>query len=182
MVNSNYLGCATKLAKEQLDFYTTNWVLEEKYDGWWCCLDIPKEGKITCTSRKNNLLEEATDYFNSCFALKPMEHLTIIGEWLPESGQLMAFDLLRIGNNNLKTSTQFERRNLLEKYMPRKNRITLVHQYHTNFKYIFDMITKRGGEGVVLKHLDSPYLSARKDKKSYLWIKCKPEYSNDKAA
>jgi len=43
----------------------------------------------------------------------------------------------------------------------------------------YEGVVRRGGEGVVVKHLDAPYYLGEKGRRLRLWIKLKPEYGGD---
>ena len=53
-----------------------------------------------------------------------------------------------------------------------KKRIDQLHAY-------YDQVVSRGGEGVVVKLLDSPYILGERSRATRAWIKLKPEYGAD---
>ena len=53
-----------------------------------------------------------------------------------------------------------------------KKRVDQLHAF-------YDQVVSRGGEGVVVKLLDSPYILGERSRATRAWIKLKPEYGAD---
>ena len=177
-----YLGPGRKIAPELLDqFEGHGWRLEEKIDGHWCYTEYDEAqpngwrfysrlGNIINDERIDglrmpNLLEEYLADFISAGGF--------IGELRDRT--------LHVFDTDAPTMTYLERREALYdvRFKFPEERVVLLPSYSRGFREIYESIIADGGEGVVLKHEESYYHSRRADRKTSMWIKCKPEYAND---
>lgn len=88
------------------------------------------------------------------------------------SNSLMLFDILQRENQDLTTHPLSQRLKLLASSIPSNNRYLKVIPTYTQpqkFPQIFDKIIESGGEGVVLKNINSPYIQ---DSRAH-WFKVK---------
>lgn len=171
-VHELYLGPGQKIGPELLDQYEGHgYRLEEKIDGNWCCLAMDQSEKWRFWSRLGNeITDERVEGLevpgNLGFYVK-----TLVGELLDQ--RLYVFDIAD------PRSTYLDRRGELTGALGRilGKSMAVLPSYSKGFREIYDGIIADDGEGVVLKHEESYYHSRRKDRKTGLWIKCKPEYA-----
>ncbi len=96
-LHPHYLGIKSKIGPERLkDYEGLGYVLEEKHDGWWACLEVGPFGDIHTTTRRNNPIKEAGFPKMS----SELSGVTIVGEWLPKTGEVWVWDLL-VGPDNV---------------------------------------------------------------------------------
>lgn len=176
-LHPDYLGIGTKVAPEHVDRYEgLGYTLEEKYDGWWCHLQVGPSGRISMSTRRNNPIQDAgLPGIGSA-----NQGVTLIGEWLPKEGKVWLFDIIHDGKTDLRLMPQEFRRFALLTLAERVSfgpRVHITPSFDNGFKAVYAAIVADGGEGVVLKNTQSLYHSRKKDQKTSLWVKSKPEYS-----
>lgn len=92
--------------------------------------------------------------------------------------KLMLFDVQEWNGRNYRGIPLTQRLQLLPRIVPRTARhleVVETHTDHTKFKSIFDKIVASGGEGVVAKKKNSPYVG---DSRAY-WVKVKRAATED---
>ena len=179
-VNPLYLGCGVKCKPSTLHHYEQQkgWILQEKYDGWWCHLDYDGE-EVTCTSRKGNVLTRPTEVFNA--GSKPRRPMELVGEWLPATEYLVVFDIIALDGRDLRHEPLTERLRILGDTQIFGNTYG-IRSFRGSFKSHYDYVVAKGGEGVVLKYSDSLYVTGQKNRKAKTWTKCKPRYEDETTA
>lgn len=97
--------------------------------------------------------------------------------------RLMVFDILELDGRSVKEKPVEERVRLLKKIIPANlKHVRLVKTYtdHKKFKMIFANITRKQGEGVILKAKGSQYLEGKKVPiRSEEWVKVKKRKDAD---
>jgi len=173
-LNPYYLGINQSIDPSRLgDYEGLGYVLQEKYDGWWACLEVVDGGKIIMTTRRNNVIKDA----NIPPVPAHFKGTVLIGEWMPKTGIVWLHDIIREESEVLRLTTQQYRRYRLDKIMDvlgLGHKVSLAPQYDKGFAAVFESIVLDGGEGVVLKNEMSLYHTSLKTQKTGLWIKCKP--------
>jgi ATP-dependent DNA ligase len=186
-----YQGPKNSIRPDELESYerTGQWAFEEKHDGVWACATVI-DGVITQMTSRVGL---------------PMDADGIIGMKLPGgggSGQLVGeltadlvgdqrsgtrrfrlFDVLDWLSVDFCTMPLFMRRAGLETIyqccVGATDRITLTEQRLTGALAFYSEVIARGGEGLVLKRLDSTYSPRNADGKVDCWLRCKPKRTVD---
>jgi len=179
VLHKDYLGIKNKIKPDQLDHFEEagGFVLEEKYNGWWCAFTVGWGTKGE-TRWCNDILDIPTVRIYSA----TVAH--VIGEWMKEEGKLWLYDVVKIGSRDVKSYPLKERRVLLEDvYSDIHNHedILLAPQYTCSFRTVYNDIVENGGEGVVIKHKEARYYARNSARKSGLYFKCKPQYEDNHA-
>ncbi len=86
------------------------------------------------------------------------------------------FDVLEVKGKNVTSKPLLERKKLLELVVNPNDRTQLM-VYTKDGKKLWKWIKKRKGEGIIAKHISSPYIQER----SRLWLKIKTVQSIDAA-
>lgn len=175
-LHPDYLGIKTKIGPERLgDYEGLGYVLQEKFDGWWCHLEVNPIGNILMTTRRDNPIKDA-----GLSKVNPLLVGTrLIGEWMPDTGRVWLFDIIQSETEDLRLASQEYRRFRLATLLDKVNLgpdVSIVPEYPTGFSAVYEAVILQGGEGVVLKNTQSLYHSSTKDQKTALWVKCKPDY------
>jgi len=168
-----YLGPGRKIGPELLGQYEGHgYRLEEKIDGHWCCMEIGDDRLRFWSRLSNEILDERIDGIDLSTRrlASSLSGIRVVGEL--KDRHLYVFDW------PYPEDAYLERKNHLAFIKRQAPWISLLPSYSKGFPQVYDSIIADGGEGVVLKHEESYYHSRRKDRKTGLWIKCKPEYSN----
>lgn len=169
-------------AGKTIDDYTTaEWVLEEKHDGHRLIVDT--RGTIIAYSRGGKVRELPEHILNTLGFLPAGIY---DGELLVPGGtstdvkaldkqdqlELMLFDILEVGGANLREKPTTSRRHFLEKactMLESNHPVKLTGQHPVSIKTL-QAIWDRGGEGVIIKHMNQSYLEG---KRVPGWIKFK---------
>lgn len=174
----HYLGINRKLKPDQLGSFESSggFVLEEKYDGWWCCVDFSTPSPRVFTRHGYAIPE---------LPLEPLDDYKciVIGEYMPEEKAVWLHDVVDANGTDVRYEPLRERRLRLEeiyRWNLRNNpSVRLAPQFKSSFPAAYSSIVSEGGEGVVLKHEESAYHSRLKTQKTGMWLKCKPEYGKE---
>jgi ATP-dependent DNA ligase len=183
LVYKNYLGFNRQIAPSDLGrFEDKGFIMQEKYDGWWCCAEAD-ENEVSCFSRSGLSLTAAEDKLVSdLFDFKGV----VVGEWLPEDEIFYAYDLLEYDAiKTLPSNYRFvpleERLWALNDLFKDAKHIIVAPYFTEGFTEAYKAIMEDGGEGVALKNEKSLYHSRLKSRKTSHWIKCKPKYERSTA-
>ena len=89
----------------------------------------------------------------------------------------MAFDILELYGDNLRNQPYLFRKRVLEGFLYESGLKNIRYTKHTEFaEQLFKDTVKRGGEGIILKRVNSIY---QEGVRSYDWLKLRPEYFDD---
>lgn len=83
--------------------------------------------------------------------------------------QYMVFDILYRDGHDLRTLPLQERKNVLKKALPGHDMIQVVSDYQDG-EALFSAMKAKGMEGIVSKHINSPYIGGKKHRE---WFKTK---------
>ena len=88
-----------------------------------------------------------------------------------------AFDLIEFAHRDLRNLPYIERRAMLEHLVERLNNpyIKVLPIYSEGKRELYDSVVRCGGEGIILKHVDSKYVDGERSKQ---WLKVK-KYTTD---
>ena len=187
----SYLGPKDQVQPSVLSRYENGkWVAEEKRDGVWACIETDSDGRIhSITSRTGTAFSKGDTHglINYWFGVP---NSTFIGE-LEATTQaainnyakvgyrrIWLFDVTQLLSEDVRHLTQQERRKLLELALEKqpvetKIRFPIVEQRNKNFQEFFKQIIADGGEGLVLKKLDSKYSPQTSSGKTHDWVRVK---------
>ena len=185
-----YIGPKEQIQPDKLpSFENGKWIAEEKIDGCWAAIETNPTGQISKLYSRTNVswqvgligmdinlpntvlageLEVATQA-----ATKLYQKLRYRRVWLFDVPVLLGQD-----TSNLPYA---KRRELLEIAFNKINdkHICLVESKQDNFKKFFEDIKSNGGEGIVLKRIDSKYKRSSSDGKVDYWVRCKQDNTVD---
>lgn len=165
-----------------------DWIFQLKYDGFRGLLYIEPDNP-RFISRNGNRMKRFDDLasaiarqLNAGYAILDGEIVTvdktgrpIFNDLFMRRGELiyMAFDLLWLDGQDLRSRTLAERKARLKKLLSRKSgRIGYVQHFQKEGKALFEEVKKNDLEGIVAKRQASPYTSET------TWYKIKnPGYS-----
>ena len=82
---------------------------------------------------------------------------------------LVVFDLLQIGNEDLRALPLFERRQLLHQHIEPVPGIKIIEHIETHGEPLFHAIVDGDHEGIVAKRIDAPYRAGSRK----AWLKVK---------
>lgn len=175
-------------AKAPIDTFQSGlWVAEEKFDGHRALLFVERRvaGNVTVTLRSRSWkLKKMSDGFQA--AAKRLPSGIFDGELCAADAEgrswnvptaindgnerYIVFDVIALAGENTESLSLRARRKLLEEALQGRTngRIQLSRQAKPS-QALLDEIYDRGGEGVILKRLDSPYQRCRSD----AWLKIK---------
>ena len=172
------------------------WIAEEKYDGdrirlhfkggnltlisrgksgdvtyrypevdFKCDSDVVLDGEM-CVMDKNGLSQ-----FNEGIAFRThcQSPDAILNGMQNYPVTYVVFDILEIDGEDLRSAPWHERRKELEGLEFQSKHIQIA-PYSTDITGLWKSVTDRGGEGIILKAVDSPYME---DKRSSFWKKVK---------
>jgi ATP-dependent DNA ligase len=177
MVHKDYLGFNRSIQPRDLHrFEDSSFVLEEKFNGWWCVM-YHEQGDTQCFSRQNKDLAEAAAILGT--GVHPRVDSVLVGEWMPKEKIIWLFDLLYCDGRNYRYEALSKRRAKLESVVSffDPDVFRVVAQHRAGFYHTYKSIVDDGGEGVALKNEHSLYISRLASKKTSHWIKCKPGIS-----
>jgi bifunctional non-homologous end joining protein LigD len=86
-----------------------------------------------------------------------------------------AFDLLAVGDYDLRALPLTTRKDLLRKLLPQAGVIRFLDHFETDGEVLYEQVQKLGLEGIVAKRADSPYRPGR----SATWLKIRTRKSED---
>lgn len=168
------------------------WVAEPKIDGQWCCVFVDGSGRVSLIkSRWGKVKNDATTDGLLGRRIFPGDTV-LIGEL--EAGSEWAtreyakighrrvhlFDVVKFAGADVRSMPLNERRELLEMRLEgmccADHFFPIVQQWHEAFSMHYQEVVYLGGEGLMLKRADSPYMADRPDskgKKTGNWVKAK---------
>ena len=91
---------------------------------------------------------------------------------------LVVFDLLRTGDEDLRASPLFERRQRLHQHIESVPGIKIIEHIETHGEPLFHAIVDEDHEGIVAKQMDAPYKAGRQP----VWLKIKNRAYSRRAA
>jgi ATP-dependent DNA ligase len=203
-----YLGPDKEIQPQDLDMYEAqgHWIVEPKIDGMWAMLLVgsPKDGvphvlksrdARTPTITGTNLgdlhqielpLEPGTIIVGELEAATQHAKLTVEQQGYR---RLHLFDIVRIGEKQDMTDLKWgERRAVLASLHDAIEeqddeaaalRFPMLPFVSKDFRAFYDHVVARGEEGIVLKHTQSSYRTARSDGKTDAWLRCKRWITED---
>lgn len=200
-----YLGPGIEVMPDMLHKYETgDWILEPKIDGMWCMLEVAEKGQPHVLNSRDAKTGPIMGSNLGDLHLQPLPFppgTILVGELeaatqaakshVDEQGfrRLHVFDIPIFGSGAMfKSMTLHKRRKAMhdvyEKFQKRSSvdvleRFPLLPLYTENFQYEYDRVVGEGGEGVVLKRLDSTYQTKRADGKTDAWLRCKKWITHD---
>jgi ATP-dependent DNA ligase len=165
-----------------------NWVHEIKHDGYRLIARRVGERVWLRTRGGFNWVERYPRIVQSVLKL-PVKSVALDGEvvWLTENGvsdfaalhggrndawaMLLAFDILELDGNDLRTLPLSERKRRLRRVLrgARGDGLQLVEHLEGDATKIFEQVCRMGLEGIVCKRADSTYRAGR----SRAWLKVK---------
>jgi hypothetical protein len=198
-----YLGPDKEIRPEDLDKYEAEggWMIQPKVDGMWCCLTVANtmQGEVhTLKSRDARtppIMDDKAGDLPETELFLP-EGTILVGEleaasqWATEQAEangyrkLYCFDIVRLGDEDLRHLTTEERHARLEKALhiltgPAEHRFPIVPYFTNKFRERYDRWIELGFEGCVIKRMDSLYQTHRMDGKTDLWLRCKKHVTGD---
>lgn len=188
---ATYIGPHESVSPDEAArFERAGWAAEEKHDGCWAEVRTDDEGVIvSLTSRVGK--KYSGDHVNGLLGLRTHLPGSVLAAELEACSEasterytalgyrcLHIFDAPVLGGLDLTQESYERRRTLLEEFVPSsdhvvRERIRLVRQEQSGFKAMFESVVAGGGEGLVLKKLDSKYQSHRSSGKVDHWVRCK---------
>lgn len=164
-----------------LDDYTmADYVLEEKYDGHRLIIEVGQE--ITAWSRAGNIRVLSRNVHESLTKIAPGIYdgelcipggtsTDVVSLDLVAKSQLVLFDILRVSNHSTLELPWSERRKLLEAAVPLAHATLFLSEVLDVSHDAVQAIWNRGGEGAILKKINSLY----EERRSKSWLKIKQE-------
>ncbi len=146
----------TKTPKPFVD--DDEWCAQEKIDGERMIV-VKRDGELTCFRRGGSIVETpsllACQLYFSC-------DMTLDGEFLPATGEFVAFDLLSLEGVDLRKEPQIDRFHKLET-VSCSIKIRLVRSAASTWykEELIHLVKSKKGEGVVFKRKSDPYPSDR---------------------
>lgn len=170
-------------------FDRDGWIFEEKWDGYRSIAAV-RRGSVALLSRNQNFLNSQFPRVTDALA-RLRKSVVLDGEIavLDSSGHssfqklqnyqtvkqsdvyFCVFDLLHIEGKDLRSLPLRERKEILST-VRLTGPLKLTDYIHTNGTKLFEKARKRGGEGIIAKEMNSPYLSGRR---SSYWLKIKTD-------
>jgi bifunctional non-homologous end joining protein LigD len=137
-----------------------NYWMQEKCDGRRML--VRKQGRQVTGINRLGLAVALPEAFAKCCSICPADFI-LDGEAIGET--LCAFDVLQIGDDDLRSSPYGARHSRLQKLVASFQH-PLIHLVETQFSVFekaetFDLLKADGHEGVVFKHIDAPYRAGR---------------------
>lgn len=192
-----YIGPHIQITPDELPKYEKQgcWVAEDKRDGAWACMTTDESGIV----RHINGRSGASFDGDSIQGIKGLNinlpNSILIGELEAASQaatklnklhgfrRIHIFDAIQVkGQDTTILSCDLRRKLILainqEIFLKEKNiskRIMIVRQSNKNFVDFYNHVMSGGGEGLVLKKVNSIYKSHRSSGKVDFWIRAKEE-------
>jgi bifunctional non-homologous end joining protein LigD len=170
-------------------FSRPGWVFEIKFDGYRVVIGR-RGGKVTLVSRNGNELADTFRDVAAAVADLPGGDLVLDGEVvaLDEKGRpsfqrlqqrvtttFFAFDLLGIGDLDLRPLPLLKRKELLRRVIPEESAIRYVEHFEVEGRALFQHAVQLGLEGIVAKKAECPYKGGR----SPHWRKIRADRTDD---
>jgi len=183
-----YLGPKIQVQPTELDRLeaTGKFAAEEKHDGHWAEATTDMTGRIVRIVGRSGKPFDGSNVAGLIGFNSGLPQTTLICEL--EAGteaanrrsasfsrrRLWVFDVVRLMDNDVRRLPYEKRRELLELAFKRETAcLALVRRATSGFRALFDEISSRGGEGLVLKRLGRRYAPQGADGKTDDWIRCK---------
>ena len=149
---------------------SSQWVAQEKVDGWRVLVTTSRGGTVSITTRHGEGLT-CTTSFARTVALAVPAMSTLDCELLRPWKKLVALDVLQIAGRDMSRQPLSERMMRLQSLLDgaSSGMLCLVRGSATEKEELYKTIVDSGGEGVVLKRLLDPYPRA-----GVVWLKVKP--------
>lgn len=176
-----------KLVKDPFD--REGWLFELKWDGFRAIAEKDKLG-IRLYSRNHNDFKKRFPVIAQ--AISALDHVTLDGEivaldehghprfeWLvnrgPQKGTIVyyVFDLLRLGDKDLRPEPLYRRKSLLQKLLRKNDTLRYVDHVETQGLAMYAGALALGLEGIVAKDSKSPYVEGPAENRYWLKIKNK---------
>lgn len=160
------------------------WVAEVKRNGWRCLVEKDYDGVLRLWTRHKTLIPDALAALRAALAdLVPMG-TELDGELIDKrtkniKGQLVLFDIIYYRGQLVTDSPLYKRRLILESIVPnnaetQRKGIHLPTWHITGKKELYAETIKNGDEGIVIKKLDSKYITgATNCPQNPMWLKLK---------
>lgn len=197
--NPMYLGPGPNIEPEDLDEYekTGDYIYQPKRDGMWAEYRIgpPNVLQSRAADKPSVSGSNAGDLLYLKVPLpsgsKLAGELEATSQWSTKrfikSGirHLFLFDAIFIGDEDLRKLTTEIRYNRLVEVVGSftdpvvKERLILVPSFRDKFRERFEQEMAEGGEGCVLKRVDSVYYTYASDGKTDNWVRCKGTATED---
>jgi bifunctional non-homologous end joining protein LigD len=161
-----------KLVRDPFD--REGWLFELKWDGFRSVAEKDKTGVRLYSGRQNDFTKRFPAIADEVKALDNVildgeicaldEHGHPRFEWLinrgPQRGKLVyyVFDLLRIGDKDLRSEPLYRRKKLLQKLLRKNNTLRYVDHVENHGLAMFAGALALGLEGIVAKDGQSPYI------------------------
>lgn len=191
-----YVGPEIQIHPDDLYRYENdNWIAEEKRDGSWAYLKTDDEGIVRKVVGRTGIDFNRSDVKGIKGVNLGLPNSIIIGEL--ETGSQASTKLHRVhgfrrfhvfdfyqlkGENTTLLNYNLRRklvviigRAVLSKNPEIAKRFLIVRQQKDNFKAFYKEVMANGGEGLVLKKVDSVYKSLKEDGKTSNWIRVKKD-------
>lgn len=163
---------AARLVPDPFD--RASWLFELKWDGLRAIAEKDRKGVRLYCPNKNDFKKRFPAIAEAVSAL---DHGTLDGEivaldehghprfdWLVNRGKqkrvpvYYVFDLLRLGDKDLRSEPLYRRKSLLQKLLPKNDTLRYVDHIATEGLHMFAGALALGLEGIVAKDPSSPYV------------------------
>ena len=162
-------------------FHRIGWVYEQKYDGWRL-LAVKVEGQVQLLSRSGKDHTRRLKDLAEAVAALPAERIILDGELVVFDGEhrsrwewlrgappdtlatppmLMAFDVLQIGEHDIRSRPLNARRAVLEEAIAPARMILPARRLASNGLVAWREVEQMAAEGLVAKDESSPYVGGR---------------------
>jgi bifunctional non-homologous end joining protein LigD len=168
-------------------FDDPDWVFEDKYDGFRMVSEI-RDGRVALYSRNGKIISHS--YIEVAKALEGVKgdavidgelvaigkdgvsHFQLLQNALRHEAKLLyfAFDLKFADGEDLRGLPLLERKKRLKAILPRHTLIAFSNHRKSSGKKFFAEAERKGLEGIMAKHADSPYASGSRTAD---WLKIK---------
>ncbi len=141
-----------------------NYAVQQKFDGKRIVLQIERT-QITAHNREGVVCSISPEILREAKSLAQFAPLTLDGEWIREAKSFQTFDLLELGGNNTRDLAFRVRQSHLQQLVP-ANAFTTIQAARTEYEtpgkvQLLQQVHDANLEGIVLKHVDSPYRTDR---------------------
>ncbi len=197
--NPWYVGPGPEIEPEELEKYekTGLYLYQPKMDGGWCEVEVQEKNILNSRDAETAAISGSlvgdlpTTKVPLPFGSKLAGELEAFSEWSTRNFEktgirhIYLFDALKIGDEDLRGLTTQVRYNRLAEIVNSwtdellKERFRLVPTYYDNFLQHYQEEIAAGGEGCVLKRIDSAYKTYSSSGKTDLWVRCKKTYTED---
>src|SRR5262245_37160024 len=174
-----------KLVRDPFD--RDGWLFELKWDGFRCIAEKDRQGRRLYSRNQNDFTKRFHVIAEQVSALDNVildgelcaldEHGHPRFEWLvnrgPQRGKLVyyVFDLLRLGDKDLRIEPLFRRKKLLQKVLRKNDTLRYLDHVENDGLAMFAGALALGLEGIVAKDAKSPYVEGPGENRFWLKIK-----------